>query len=566
MRSIEKYKMRRFWSGVVAGLGAGIIATILMLLLHQALGTISLPEVVGSRLTTLLSPDLFTRLHELIGGDAKLYLFYGVVVGQCLLFALAGGLANRFARLANDISHWRLASLLGAGLWLFAGLILLPISGAGIFGMDLVVGIGSTMLVLALIALSFAAAFALTLEVLNVTRLAEIPVKEKGITEISESGEAQQGIEEDELPEEEYAGASLPLSRRALLKRGAIIAGIAVAGVAAIKFIGDGLGSGIGNISGTVKSAARKIVPAPKPNYGELAPVVSQSIEITPTNQFYVVSKNLFSDPNVNVNGWSMRIDGAVEHPYTLNYSELLQQPMQTQYESLMCISNEVGGEYMSNAQWEGIRLETLLNKAGIKPGASKVVLHAVDDYSDSIHMAKALEPTTVVAVRMNGAQLPPGHGFPARLLVPGIYGMKHVKWINRIEVTNQDYQGYWQQRGWSDPAPLKMTSRIDTPKQNQHMEVGPRYIAGVAFSGNKGISEVDVSLDGGKTWQRATLKQPSSQMSWVLWQLNWNATGGAHIIAVRAIDLEGNVQDPTTAPPQPDGSSGYHTINVTVG
>jgi hypothetical protein len=165
----------------------------------------------------------------------------------------------------------------------------------------------------------------------------------------------------------------------------------------------------------------------------------------------------------------------------------------------------------------------------------------------------------------MNGVPLPQGHGFPARLLVPGIYGMKHVKWITRIEVVNTDFQGYWQQRGWSDPAPIRLTSRIDTPLIGSTLPANkPTYIAGVAFSGNKGISEVDVSLDAGQSWQRATLKRPLSALTWVLWELPWQPAPGTYTIVVRAIDLEGNVQDPHVEPPLPDGSSGYHTIEVT--
>ena len=222
----------------------------------------------------------------------------------------------------------------------------------------------------------------------------------------------------------------------------------------------------------------------------------------------------------------------------------------------------------MSSALWEGIPLKDLLERAGtIKPGATKVVLHAADGYTDSIHLTKALEPTTLVAFRMNGETLPQGHGYPARLLVPGIYGMKHVKWITQIEVVNTDYKGYWQQSGWSDPAPIRMTTRIDTPLSGgQALKADtPTYLAGVAFSGNKGISEVDVSLDGGQTWQVATLKPPLSALTWVLWQIPWRPQAGNYTIVARAIDMEGNVQDPQLAPPLPDGSSGYHTINVSV-
>jgi DMSO/TMAO reductase YedYZ molybdopterin-dependent catalytic subunit len=272
-----------------------------------------------------------------------------------------------------------------------------------------------------------------------------------------------------------------------------------------------------------VKKFKSKIVPAPVPNYGTLQPAKGLSPEITSNDQFYIVSKNLFSDPTVDGGSWNLTVFGQIEHPFTLNYQEMLAQPMKQQVESLMCISNEVGGPYMSNARWEGVPLVDLLQRAGVKKGASKVVFYAADDYSDSIHMSKALEPTTLLAVRMNGVTLPDGHGFPLRMLVPGIYGMKHCKWLTRIEVVNTDYQGYWQQRGWSDDAPVRLTSRIDTPLTGSSLAANrPTYIAGVAFSGNKGISEVDVSTDSGQSWQRATLKRPLSDLTWVLWELDW--------------------------------------------
>jgi hypothetical protein len=222
----------------------------------------------------------------------------------------------------------------------------------------------------------------------------------------------------------------------------------------------------------------------------------------------------------------------------------------------------------MSNALWKGVPLMDLLNRAGVKPGATKVIFHAADDYTDSIHLSKALEPTTLIAIHMNGVQLPQDHGYPARVLVPGIYGMKHCKWLTRIEVVNYDFHGYWQERGWSDAAPVRMTSRIDTPLNGSTVPSNRiTYIAGVAFSGNKGISEVDVSTDGGQTWQRATLKQPPSAITWVIWELPWQPElrKSSVIITVRAIDLEGNVQNPSEQPPLPNGSSGYHSISVNV-
>jgi DMSO/TMAO reductase YedYZ molybdopterin-dependent catalytic subunit len=558
-------KKQQFKNGSIAGLGAGIIATAFMLLLNQALGGISLPEVFGSFLTALMPAAMFDYLHQMIGGDAKHYLFYGIIVGQCLVFALCGGLYNlylaravhnaavkEFYKSAKPREDTELVSA-GPHLELYQGLVLafvllllvgfglLPLTGAGIFGAGLAVGFNNTLVSLAAIGVVYGLLFVV---MQNWLATRDYIKKAAGVKE--EEGE---------------------LTRRIVLQRGLIIAGVGLLGYGAWRFIIQGAGAATAPVSKLLQHYKSKIVPPPVPNYGEVQPTRFLSPEITSNDQYYVVSKNLFADPVVQGSSWRLTVDGYVDNPYTLSYQELLALPMQQQYESMMCVSNEVGGQYMSNALWEGVPLKDLLERAGVKKGAIKVVFYATDDYSDSIHLDKALEPTTLLAVHMNGATLPQGHGFPARMLVPGIYGMKHCKWLTRIQVVTQDYQGYWQERGWSDPAPIRMTSRIDTPFVGSNVPVNQvANIAGVAFSGNKGISEVDVSLDGGNSWQLATLKRPLSDLTWVLWEYPWQPTSrGSFTLIVRAVDLEGNVQDPNVAPPAPDGSSGYHTIAVSV-
>ena len=547
----SKFSQRKnsFWIGFTAALAAGAIATVIMLLLSASFGGVSLPETFGSDLTALMPPPLFDYLHQIIGGDAKHYLFYGIIVGQCLVFALSGGLYNWLADRQNRVLQWFDGLLLALILWLFAGVILLPLSGAGFFGADLTIGFSDGLLSLAIVGIIFGSLFVLFQHWLTVR--------------MSRQNAAPGSA--DSLDKQEYSPGAL--SRRTLLRNGAIATGIVLAGVVAWRFITGGANSSNVSVDQLLAHFKSKIVPPPTPNYGAIQPVQFLSPEVTSNDQFYIVSKNLFSDPTVNGISWRLTVDGQVDRPFTLTYQELLTQPMKLQYESLMCISNEVGGQYMSNALWEGIPLMDLLQRAGVKAGATKIVFHAADDYTDSIHLTKALEPTTLLAVRMNGATLPQGHGFPARMLVPGIYGMKHCKWLTRIEVVNYDYQGYWQQRGWSDPAPVRMTARIDTPLTGSTIKANrTTYIAGVAFSGNKGISEVDVSTDAGQTWQRAILKQPLSSFTWVLWELAWQPpTASSYTIVVRAIDLEGNVQVPNEEPPLPNGSSGYHSIILNV-
>ncbi len=546
MKFSELSRRQRFNNGFAAGLAAGLIASGLMLLLSVWLGGVSLPEVFGSALTQIMPPPLFDFLHMLIGGDAKHYLFYGIFAGQCLVFALTGGLSALIfgtARFSQESTpgqlRWFDGLLLAALLLLVTGFIFLPLTGVGIFGALLVIGPINTLSSLAAVGIVFGLLFVGTYNWLL--------LKEQ----------QKQGTASSEEIEEARS------SRRELVRSGLILLGIGTLGVLAWRFISGGISTNSAASASLLSKYKSKVTP-PTPDYGAFQPVAGLSSEVTSNDQYYVVSKNLFSDPTVDGTTWHMSIHGMVNHPYTLTYNSLMALPMKQQYESMMCISNEVGGPYMSNAKWEGVPLVDLLNRAGIQAGASKVVLSAVDDYSDSIHLVKALEPTTLVAVRMNDTTLPQGHGFPARLLVPGIYGMKHVKWIKDIEVVATDFQGYWQTRGWSDAAPIRLTSRIDTPLDGVALHAKrPTYIAGVAFSGNKGISEVDVSLDNGTTWQPALLKRPLSNLTWVLWELPWTPSTGGHTIMVRAIDMEGNVQDPSQAPPLPDGSSGYHTISV---
>jgi len=535
-----------FRIGFLAGLLAGAIASGVMLFISVTWNGVSLPDVFGSELTALMPPALFESLHQLIGTDAKTILFYGILVGQCLVFALSGAIYYRILKRRVEHIRWYHGLILAVILWLLVGILLLPLTNGGFFGSNLDAGIGASALSLGIVGVVFGMLFVYIADWLS----ASPPVVDEG-TQNQASSYWQDST----------------LSRRVLLTRGLVTAGIVVASVGVWHFITGGVSAAKVPVAQLLQHYKSKITPPPTPNYGETQPAPYLSPEITSNDQFYVVSKNLSADPTVDGATWSLSVNGLVEHPFTLNYQQLMALPMQEQYESLMCISNDVGGPYMSNAQWEGISLASLLQRAGVKTGATKVVFYAVDDYSDSIHLSKALEPTTLLAVRMNGVTLPDGHGFPVRMLVPGIYGMKHCKWLNRIEVVNYDFQGYWQQRGWNDLATVRLTSRIDTPLDGGSVPVNrTSYIAGVAFSGNKGISEVDVSLDSGQTWQRAVLKKPQSDLSWVVWEYAWKPTTQENaIITVRAIDLEGNVQDPTEAPPLPNGSSGYHSISTFV-
>ncbi len=337
------------------------------------------------------------------------------------------------------------------------------------------------------------------------------------------------------------------LGRRAFLGR--LLAGFGVVGL-------SGLAGGARDFLGRAAQAAEVF-------WKSLAGL---SAEITPVGQFYTVSKNIF-DPSVDERGWKVEIKGRVERPYTLTLEELKRLPAVTKPHTLMCISNEVGGELISNAEWKGVPLRLILERAGIKPGSSELILRARDGYSDSFPLKAALAEGTILAYEMNGKPLERQHGFPARVLVMGIYGMKNVKWLTELEVADFDYKGYWEARGWSDQAIYKTFSRIDLPAPRAALQHGERHwIAGVAFAGDRGVKAVEVSVDGGKGWQPARVKPALGPHAWVLWAYEWTpaAPGGATLV-VRAIDGTGTVQPVGPKSPLPDGAEGYHMVPVRV-
>jgi hypothetical protein len=268
----------------------------------------------------------------------------------------------------------------------------------------------------------------------------------------------------------------------------------------------------------------------------------------------------------VDVTTWSLKIDGLVERPTTYVYSDIVALPTYSDYYTLQCISNSVGGDLWGNAHWKGVRLVELLTRVGLKPGIRKVVFHADDGYTDSIVLDAALRPDTLLAYEMNGKPLTKEHGYPARLLIPGIYGMKNVKWITRIELVDYDFKGYWMQRGWSDPAPYQTSTRIDVPANRAQVNSGEVALGGVTFAGYRGIQKVEVSLDDGRSWEDALLKPALGQNTWNLWVLKKQLDPGTYMVKVRAVDGNDDVQTDREADPLPEGATGYHSILLRVG
>ena len=280
---------------------------------------------------------------------------------------------------------------------------------------------------------------------------------------------------------------------------------------------------------------------------------------ITPTAEFYIVQ---YAGPQtVDVESWSLEITGRVKKPMTLRYADILKRPAVERMVTLMCIDNEVAGDQISNAVWKGIDLKALLEEAEPERSVVDVAMFGADDYSDSITFDRAMGYDVFLAYEMNGAPLTKEHGFPLRAVVPGIYGIKNVKWLTRIELTNYDYKGYWQRKSWTDRGIIKVTSRIDAPGPYNTISDG-YLLRGLAFAGYNGIGMVEVSLDGAKTWRRAELEPTPSRYSWVFWTYAVkDPAPGRHRIFVRATDRLGRTQTAFMARAFPEGTSGLHSV-----
>ena len=290
------------------------------------------------------------------------------------------------------------------------------------------------------------------------------------------------------------------------------------------------------------------------------------SPEITPVGNFYIVSKN-FADPVVDAQGWTLNVGGSVQKPLRLSLSELRALTPVTEYVTMECISNNVGGEQMSTGSFTGVPLRELLAMASPRSDGTWAAFTARDGYTESIPMSVVQgAPEIIVAYELNGAPLPVGHGFPARMIIPGHYGMKGPKWLDHIDLVSHESGGYWEQQGWDHNAVVKTTSRIDVPREADLVKLGPVSVAGVAFAGTRGISQVELSTDGGSTWSAAPFKAPLSPLTWVLWTYDWMpAKEGAYRLMVRATDGMGAAQDSRGAASYPSGASGYHTVQVDI-
>ncbi|HEY7224270.1 MAG TPA: molybdopterin-dependent oxidoreductase [Micromonosporaceae bacterium] len=287
---------------------------------------------------------------------------------------------------------------------------------------------------------------------------------------------------------------------------------------------------------------------------------------VTPNKDFYRIDTAIVP-PRVDPSSWQLTIGGRVGKPLRLTFQDLLARPMVERYITLTCVSNEVGGPLIGNARWLGVPIADLLDEVDPDPEADQVVSFSVDGFTAGTPTAALRDGRdALLAVAMNGEPLPVDHGFPVRMVVPGLYGyVSATKWVSQMQLTTfGDYDAYWIPRGWAKQAPIKTESRIDRPRDGDRISAGDYVVAGVAWAQHRGISAVQVRVDGGP-WQDATIANVASVDTWRLWSWHWSAPAGRHTLEVRAADNAGVFQTDRQAPPAPDGASGYHQIGLAV-
>ncbi len=506
---------RNKWSGAIAGGLATLVSLAVVVLLKEITGIVSILDALAEVILSLIPIGIFSALIGIFGTASKAWLFSGIVAtltaigaGGGWLFATPDGSSLR--------PNWR-TSVSFSTIALAATAIFM------IWAVDLRVGnvvtysqLAKILACVAVAACAFGVVLWLTLAWLSHDVASALT---------------------DQPP--------IDSSRRRLLER----AGLGLAGVVSLVI----LGREVTKVrSGEAVVASGGKMPDP----------------ITPNDEFYVVSKN-FLDPRVDTGdpNWTIRVEGNVQTPRSFSESDLMQLAGPDFVSTLTCISNPIGGPLISTATWTGAPLMRVLDACGLDPNAVTVVFHGKDGYSDSLPLEKAIAPTTTLVWAMNGEPLPRRHGFPARVIVPGRYGIKNVKWLERIEVIASEYKGYWQQKGWTNVGQVKTESQIRLPGDKAVVHANDAQLAGLAFAGNRGISKVEVSVDGGRTWQVASITaNPSPQnLSWVLWNLPWQPNAGTYTLLVRATDGTGALQTSDHASTLPDGASGWHRIVVGV-
>ncbi|WP_378786816.1 molybdopterin-dependent oxidoreductase [Nonomuraea fastidiosa] len=537
------------WAGGLAGLVSGGVALGVARLVAGVVGPSSFPVVaVGDTAIDAAPAPLKDFAIRTFGENDKAVLVGGVLVVLAVVAAVIGVSARR--RPSLGIAGFAVFGVLGA-------LAVLTRPGTG--AVDLLPTVLGTL----------AGAWTLRWLLGRATTLVPAWAPERAPQPAAVHGGAADDRHEVPADEPERpavmrpGGAVAEFDRRRLLT--GVAGGVVVAGAATV------LGQQLGGRQAV--DAARADVALPRPTTparplpaGVDFKIPGLSPFVTPNRDFYRVDTAIVV-PQVNPNEWTLRIHGLVDRPIELTYADLLGRPLTEADVTLTCVSNEVGGPYVGNARWLGVRMADVLREAGLRSDADMLLSTSVDGFTCGTPVDVVMDGRDALfAIAMNGEPLPVDHGFPVRQVVPGLYGyVSATKWVVDIKVTRFDADvAYWTPRGWAEKGPIKTQSRIDVPGSGDKVKAGRTTIAGVAWAQHTGIDAVEVRVDGGQ-WRVAKLAEVPGPDTWRQWSIDWDATPGEHTIQVRATDAAGRTQTEQPAPPAPDGATGYHTITVRV-
>src|SRR5438445_1061029 len=512
-------RTKAIFAGLLAGLLAGIVMTMAMLLL-AALGVATPLVIIGDRLSVFIPPGPFLSLMGKVGGynHLKQIGVGSTIAGQLVVSAIGGVIFGLFARRnsARVSAMWTISIFVL--LPIVAGAIALwPVMGTSYIGLPIDVARLVTLIGFALCVFLFERTLVLGFQFL-----------------------ATRKIGKDDY---EFTPA---IGRRAFV--------LSAIGVVAA-------GGGV--------ALVRKLYRAATFSY-DGTQYKGRIVEpITPNELFYCVTKNVV-DPRVNVDLWHLEVNGLVQNRATWRFQDLLGFEATEQETTLMCISNGLDAGLISNAMWKGLPLRDLLDQAAPLSNAARVRLYGVDNYTDTIPLEKAMDPTTLLAYEMNGVPLPHRHGYPLRAIVPGYFGEKHVKWLTRIELTGDNVKGFYETQGWGPDFMTPTRSRIDAPDHESRFSLGqlsgPIEVKGIAFGGDRGISRVEISDDDGETWTDGNVHYPGTKLTWALWTYQWRPDGpDDYTLVVRATDGEGPVQAGGEDRSPFSGVTGFHKIAVHV-
>lgn len=548
-RESGRYQMAASEAGLLAALG--MLAVQLLWRLNGG-NVPAFPEFIVAAIARLTPLEFFGAATENYGSLAKKSLFVAVLLGIVAVGAAGGGWAGRLSRGAGFGRRLVAGGIVALALFLVTNLVILPIGYYGVFAVDSS-RTGSILTQLTLTFALYAVAWAVFSGLLAERRGL---VTAGGISRRAIAGKGLGGILMLIL-----TGSVGALAWR-IVDRGGSGVDEAESDAAAEQIAASARGDDPANApaaaqaEGTPEASA-----APTPDvaatFAELDANGRVSPVITSVADFYHVSKNIV-DPVVDRSNWSLTIGGMVDREQTFTLDQLNALATTVKITTLGCISNTLNGDLVGTAEWQGVPLVQLLATAGVQPGVVDLKFHCADDYEDSISLDRAFDPDTMVVLGMNDAPLTDDHGAPARLIIPGIYGMKNVKWVERIDLVDEDFKGYWQTRGWSDPAPYQIWGRIDYP-DGDDLEPGPAVAAGMASAGDRGVSRVEISMDDGETWADAIL-EPSINppFTWVRWAFPFEAVSGDYRMKMRATDGEGTVAPEDEQDPLPDGATGW--------